>query len=244
VSIATCQDAAHHESAHATALAVRTGILTETLYVASKPDGTHAAGINDASRIPATEMKSVDLIIYNLAGYAAECLFNPNADRDGALRDDIVVEKILRMSYGTEAWAGLLDLIEDEIAELLRTNWKCIQELAAALLAVRPRIVNILGEEYRIYKLSAPKIEGVLNANGVFTSKRFGTDYTDAIFEKQLERQVTNIRLDERSQILANEFRHWRRFSEMKVQTLAALNHQAWLDHFGIVDPAVGPTPR
>jgi hypothetical protein len=64
----TRQDAAHHESGHAAAVAVRTGILTEHLFVSCKPDGTNAAGMNDAPRIPITEMSSRDLIIWSISG--------------------------------------------------------------------------------------------------------------------------------------------------------------------------------
>jgi hypothetical protein len=232
MSIATRQDAAHHESGHAAALAVRTGILTEHLFVGCKPDGTNAAGINDAPRIPITEMSGWDLIIYNFAGHAAEHLLNPTANRDGALRDDIIAEKVLR-TFHSDFWADTLDLAEQATTELVQTYWKCIQELAAAILAVPPRTVTILGEDYHVHKLCSSKIAEILSDNGIQTPKQFGSDYTTAIFEKQLERQVTNIRLAERSPIVATEFRTWRRFSEMKVPTFEVPNHQVWLDHFG-----------
>jgi hypothetical protein len=233
MSIATRQDAAHHESGHAAALAVRTGILTEHLFVGCKLDGTNAAGINDAPRIPITEMSSWDLIIYNFAGHAAEHLFNPNANRNGALRDDIIAEKVLRRTCHPDFLADMLDLAEQLTTELVQTHWKCIQELAAAILAVPPRTVTILGEDYHVHKLCASKIAEILSDNRIQTPKQFGSDYTNAIFEKHLERQVTNTRLAERSPIVATEFRNWRRFSEMKVPTLEVPNHQMWLDYFG-----------
>jgi len=232
MSIATRQDAAHHESGHATALAVRAGILTEHLFVGCKPDGTNATGINDAPRIPITEMSGGDLIIYNFAGHAAEHLFNPNANRNGALRDDIIAEKVLR-TFHPDFWADMLDLAEQLTTELVQTHWKCIQELAAAILAVPPRTVTILGEDYHVHKLRASKIAEILSDNGIQTPKQFGSDYTNTTFEKHLERQVTNTRLAERSPIVATEFRNWRRFSEMKVPTFEVPNHQIWLDCFG-----------
>ena len=231
--MSTRQDAAHHESGHAVALAVRTGILTEHLFVGCKPDGTDAAGLNDASRIPITEMSSGDWIIYNFAGHAAEHRFNPNANRDGALRDDIITEKVLRLTFCPDLWADLLGLAEQETTELVQTNWKCIQELAVAIIAVPTRTVTILGENYHVHKLCASKIAEILRNNGIQTSKQFGSDYTDAMFEKLLVRHLTNTRLAERSPIVAAEFRNWRRFSEMKIMTLEAQNHQPWLDFFG-----------
>ena len=233
ISIATHQDAAYHESGHATALAVRTGILTEHLFVGCKPDGTNAAGISDAPYIPRTEITDWDLIIYNLAGHAAERLFNPNANRDGALSDDIVAEKVLRGRFPTDSWADTLNLVELQTTEILQTHWKCIQELATAILAVPSRTVTILGEDYRVHKLCSSKIAEILTDNAIQTSKQFGSDHADERFEKLLKRHLTNTRLAEGSLTLATEFRKWRRFSEMKVSTLAASNHQAWLDNFG-----------
>jgi hypothetical protein len=233
MSIAVGQDAALHESGHATALAVRTGIITEHLIVGCKPDGTNAAGITDAPRIPITEMSSEDLIIYNFAGHAAEHLFNPNANRNSALRDDIIADKVLRLTFHPDLWAGILDLAEQKTAELVQTHWKCIQELAAAILAVPPRMVSILGEDYYVHRLCSLKIGEILRDNGIQTSKQFGSDYADAIFDKFLERHVTNIRLNERSPIVATEFRNWRRFSETKVPISKVPNHEIWLDHFG-----------
>ncbi|HEY4838826.1 MAG TPA: hypothetical protein VIH72_09470 [Candidatus Acidoferrales bacterium] len=175
----------------------------------------------------------MDLIIYNLAGHAAEHLLNPDANRDGALRDDIIAEKALRFDLDSNFWAYMLDLVEQETTELVQTHRKCIQELAAAILAVPPRTVTILGEDYQVHKLCASKIAEILSENGIGASNQFGSNYTDAKFEKLLERHVTNTRLAKRSPIIAAEFRNWRRFSEMKAPTLEAQNHQEWLDFFG-----------
>lgn len=234
MSIATRQDAAHHECGHAVALAVRTGILTEHLFVGCKPNGTNAAGVNDAPRIPISEISVEDLIVYNFAGHAAERLFNPNANRNGALRDDIVAEKVLRFNCHPDLWADKLDSAEQVTSELVQTHWKCIQELAAAILTVPPRTVAILGEDYHVHKLSASNIAEVLRDNGIQISKQFGSDYRNATIEKLLERHVTNTRLAERSPIVATEFRNWRRFSEMKVPFFEVPNHKIWLDYFGI----------
>src|ERR1700676_1953813 len=227
MSATTRQDAAHHESGHANALAVRTGILTDNLFVGCKPDGLYPAGNNDAPRIPITEMSAADWIIYNFAGHAAERLFNPIAHRNTALRDDITAEKVLRVSFRPELWVEVLDTAEQLTNELVQTHRKCIQELAGAILAVPPRTVTILGEEYHVHRLSAPEIAEVLRNNGIQTSKQFGSNDPDIMFERLLERYVVAIRLAERSSVLATEFRNWRRFSEMKFlhPTTPALNH-------------------
>lgn len=235
----TCQDAAHHESGHATALAVRTGILTDNLFVGCRTDGTRPAGINDAPRIPITEMSAADWIIYNFAGHAAQRQFDPNADRNTALRDDITAEKVLRATFHHEWWAEILDLAEQATVELVQTHRKCIQELADTILAVPPRLVVSLGEEYRLHRLIAPQIAEVLRNYAIRTTKEFGSNDPDAMFEKLLERSVAAVRLSDRSSVLATEFRNWRRFSEMKFPhpTVPPLNHQMWLDHFDTAKP-------
>ena len=234
MSAITCQDAARHESGHATALAIRTEILTDNLFVGCRPDGTYPAGINDASRIPITEMSAADWIIYNLAGHAAERLFNPNADRNRALRDDINAEKFLRTTFHPNLWDDLLDMAEQLTDQLVQTHRKCIQELTDALLAVPPRVVTILGEEFHVHRLEAPQIAEVLRTNGIQTSRQFGSVDPDAMFERLLERYVEAVRISERSPLLATEFRNSRRFSEMKFPhpTTPPLNHQMWLDYF------------
>jgi hypothetical protein len=232
MSTTTRHDAAYHESGHTAALAIRAGILTNNVFVVCKPDGANAAGMNDAPRIPIAEMSTLDLLIYNFAGHTAERLFNPNANRNGALRDDIVAEKALG-DFQPDFSADTLDLVEQETAKLVQTHWKCIQELAAAILAVPPRTVNILGEDYHVHKLCASQVDEILRGNGIQTSKQFGSDCEDARIEKLLERHVTNTRFAERSPILESEFRNWRRFAEMKVGNLEAQNHQIWLDYFG-----------
>jgi hypothetical protein len=243
MSATTCQDAAHHESGHATILAVRTQILTDNLSVGCRPDGVHPAGLSDAPRIPLTEMSAVNWIIYNFAGHAAERLFNPTADRNTALRDDMTAEKVLRTTFHHEWWTEVLDEIEQATLELVQTHQKCIQELAGAILAVPPRTVTVLGEEYHIRRLSAPQVAEVLRNNGIQTSKQFGSDAPDAMVEKVLERNVTVIRLFERSPFLATEFRNWRRFSEMKLlyPTNLPLDHQIWLDYFATTKAEIVP---
>jgi hypothetical protein len=245
MSATTSQDAARHESGHATALAVRTGILTDNLFVGCKPDGSYPAGITDASRIPITEMSAANWIIYNFAGHAAERLFNPNANRNSALQDDITAEKFLRLTVHPDFWIAALDNLEYLTAGLVDTHQNCIQELANAILAVPPRVVNILGEEYHVHKLSAPQIAEVLRNNGIETSKQFGSDDPDAMFERLLKRYVMAIRLANRSSVLATEFRNWRRFSEMKFPhpTTPPLNHQIWLDHFDNPKTKIETTP-
>ena len=57
-------------------------------------------------------MSAADWMVYNLAGHAAERLFNPNANRHTALRDDITAEKVLRVSFPRDLWAEFLDLAE------------------------------------------------------------------------------------------------------------------------------------
>jgi hypothetical protein len=234
MSATTRQDGAHHESGHATALAVRAEILTDNLFVGCKPDGTYPAGINDAYRIPITEMSAADWIIYNFAGHAAERLFNPNADRNRALRDDINAEKFLRTTFHPNLWADMLDMAEHLTDELVQTHRKCIQELADAVLAVPPRSVVILGEEFHVHRLEAPQIAEVLRNNGIQTPRQFGSVNPDAMFDRLLERYVDAVRISERSPLLATEFRNSRRFSEMKFlyPTTPPLNHQMWLDYF------------
>jgi len=241
----TLQDAARHESGHATALAIRTEILTDNLFVTCKPDGSHPAGINDAPRIPITEMSAADWMIYNLAGHSAECLFNPNANRNTALRDDITAERVLRVSFPPELWADVLGMAEQLTYELVETHRECIQELADAILAVSARAVVILGEEFHVRRLSAPQIAEVLRNNRIKTSKQFGSIDPDTMFEKLLERYVIAVRLAEKSSVLATEFRKWRRFSEMKFlhPTTPHLNHQMWLDYFDTAKTKVEIAP-
>ena len=68
------------------------------------------------------EMSSGDLIIYNFAGHAAEHLFDPNANRNGALRDDIIAEKVLRLTLHPDFWVDVVDLAEQETTELVQTH--------------------------------------------------------------------------------------------------------------------------
>ena len=179
-------------------------------------------------------MNAGDWIIYNFAGHAAERLFNPNADRNAALRDDITAEKVLRFSFRFDLWADILDIAEQLTAELVQTHWKCIQELATAVLAVPPRVATVLDEGYHVHRLSAPQIAQVLNNNGIQTPKQFGSVDPDAMFDRLLDRDVAATRLALRSPLMTTEFRNLRRFSEMKFlhPTAPALNHQTWLDHF------------
>ena len=234
MSATTRQDAAHHEGGHATALAVRTESLTDNLFVGCKPDGTYPAGINDAYRIPITEMSASNWIIYNFAGHAAERLFNPHADRNRALRDDINAEKVLRTTFHHEFWAEVLDITEQLTDELVQAHRKCIQELADAVLAVPPRVVVLLGEEFHVRRLSAPQIAEVLRNNAIQTSRQFESVDPDAMFDRLLERYVEAVRVSERSPLLATEFRNWRHFSEMKFlyPTSPPLNYRMWLDYF------------
>jgi hypothetical protein len=233
------EDAACHESGHAVALAVRAQILTDNIYVGCKPDGTYAAGINDASRIPIYEMTADNWMVYNFAGHAAERLFNPSANRHTALQDDINAEKCLRTAYHHEDWEGVLDSTEQMTNAIVDFYRTCILELADAVLAVPPRAALILGEDYQIYRLSAPQVAQVLSKHGIRTTKHFETPDPDAMFEKLLTRYVTAIRNAQRSSVLADEFRNWRRFSEMKYlhPTTPALNHQMWLEYFGAINP-------
>ena len=102
----------------------------------------------------------------------------------------------------------MLDTTELLTYELVQTHRKCIQELADAVLAVPLRAVVVLGEDYHIYRLSAPQIAQVLRNHGIQTSKQFGSADPDAMFEKLLTRYVMAIRLAERSSVLATEFRN------------------------------------
>jgi hypothetical protein len=244
MSATNSQDAARHESGHATALAVRTGILTDNLFVGCRPDGSYAAGINDASRIPLDGMTAANWIIYNFAGHAAERLFNPNTNRNAALGDDITAEKVLRVSFRSDFWVDALDLAQQITDQLVQTHRKCIQELADAILAIPPRTATVLGDQYHIHRLEAPQIAEILRNNGIQTSRQFGSPDADAMFDKVLERYVAAIRFSERSPILATEFRNWRRFSEMNFlsPTTPRLNHQMWLDTFGKANAEIEPT--
>lgn len=240
MSATTCQAAAHHEGGHATALAVRTKILTNNIYVGCKSDGTSLAGINDARRIPVTEIGVADWMIYNLAGHVAERIFDPNANRHTALRDDITAEKLLRFSFHRELWAEILDMAEQLTEGLVHAHWTCIQQLADAILTEPSRAVVFQGEECHVHRLSSPKIAEVLHDNGIQASKLFGSEDPDAMFEKLLERSVASSRLAEES-VLATEFRNWRRFSEMKFPhpTAPVLDHKMWLDYFGTSSPSI-----
>lgn len=244
MSFTNSQDAARHESGHATALAARTGILTDNLFVGCRPDGSYAAGVNDASRIPLGGMTAANWIIYNFAGHAAERLFSPNANRNAALEDDITAEKVLRVSFRSNFWVDALDMAEQITDELVQTHRKCIRELADAILVVPPRLVTILCDPYHIHRLETPRIAEILLDNGIQTSQQFGSPDADAMFDKVAERYVAAIRFSERSPILATEFRNWRRFSEMKFlsPTTPRLSHQMWLDTFGKATAEIEPT--
>lgn len=234
MNVATAQQAARHEAAHAVALAVRMGILTESIYVGCRPDRTCAAGINGNSRIPFDPARSADWIIYYLAGHAAEELFDPaGANREGALRDDIVAEKIFRSAYQPHDWEEALTLIEAETASLV-IDWRaCIEELAAAVLAQPLRTAAVLGEERHIYKLGADKIEEILTKHGLQTPRRFGCNYTDEQFTRLLERYALSLRVAEASPILFAEYYNHRRFAESKrIHTLESLDHQMWVNHY------------
>jgi len=235
MDVATARQAARHECGHAVALAARTGILTESIYVGCKPDGTCAAGINGNSKIPLQAGTAADWIIYNLAGHAADKAFDPaGASREGALRDDIVADKILRATWEPETWILVIGMIEVETAELAQSRRTCIDEMATALLAETPREFAVLGAKRHVYKLGADKIKDILTKHGLPTPLRFECSYTDEQFERLLERHASNVRIAEASPILAAEFYNHRRFAEAKwLATLDSLDHQAWVDNYG-----------
>lgn len=242
MNIATAPQAARHECGHAVALAARTGILTESIYVGCKPGGACAAGINGNSKIPFQSGTPADWIIYNLAGYAAEKAFDrANANREGALRDDIVAEKILRANWGPEAWILVLGMIEVETATLVQNHWACIDEMATTLLDATPREVTVLGAKRHVYKLGADKIKKILAKHGLRPPHRFECGYTDVQFESLLERHALNVGVAEVSPTLAAEFYNHRRFAEARrLDTLDSLDHQAWIDNYGgakVVNP-------
>ena|ERR1700722_1305931 len=143
-------------------------------------------------------------------------------------------EKFLRTTLHHEFWAEILEGLEQLTDELVQTHRECIQELADAVLAVPPRVVTILGEQFHVHRLSAPQIAEVLRNNGIQTSRQFGSVDPDAMFDRLLERYVEAVRISERSPLLATEFRNSRRFSEMKFlyPTTPPLNHQMWLEYF------------
>jgi len=223
-----------HECAHAVALAARTGTLTESIFIGCKPDGTCAAGINGNSNIPFQAGGSADWIVYNLVGHAAEKFFDlAGANRQGALRDDIVAEKIFRASWQPHEWDVVLTIIDADIKNLVVNYRACIEELAAAVLAQSPSAVVVLGEERLVYKLGADKIEEILTKHGLETPRRFGCGYTDDQFTRQLERHTLNAQIAEASDILAAESYNHRRFAEGKrLDTLEFLDHQAWVNHY------------
>jgi len=235
MNIANAQQAARHESAHAVALAVRTRTLTESIYVGCKPDFTRAAGINGNSKIPFQVGSAADWIIYNLAGHAADTLFDAaGANRGGALRDDIVAEKILRSTWQPHEWDVVLTDIDAQTASLVLNHRACIEELATAILAEPPRTAVVLGEERHIYKLGADKIEEILTKHRLQTPRRFGRDYTDDQFTGLLERHALSIRVGETSPILAAEYYNHRRFAEAKRRdTLELLDHRMWVNYYG-----------
>lgn len=235
MNIATAQQAARHECGHAVALAARTGILTESIYVGCKPGGACAAGINANSKIPVQEGTSADWIIYNLAGHAADTMFSPtDANRGGALRDDIVAEKILRATWQPEQWSLVLGMIEVETANLVQRHRACIDEMATALLAEKPREVAVLGANQHVYKLGADKIEKILTKHRLQTLRRFEYGYTDEQFDRLLERHALNVRIAEASPTLAAEFYNHRRFAEAKyLATLNSFDHQEWVHNYG-----------
>jgi len=234
MNVATAQQAARHECGHAVALAARTRTLTESIYVGCKPDGTCAAGINGNGKIPFQSGTLADWIIYNLAGYAAEKAFDPaGANREGALRDDIVVEKILRANCEPETWILVVEMIEAETAKLVQSHRACIDEMATALLAKTPREVAVLSANRHVFKLGADEIKEILTKHGLQTSHRFECGYTDEQFERLLQRHALNVRIGEASPTLAAEFYNHRRFAEGKrVATLDFLDHQAWVDNY------------
>jgi hypothetical protein len=235
MNVATAQQAARHECGHAVALAARTGILTESIYVGCEPGGACAAGINGNSKIPFQAGAPADWIIYNLAGYAADKAFDPaSANRGGALRDDIVAEKILRATWEPETWILVAGMIEVETAKLVQSHRACIDEMATALLAKTPQEVAVLGAKRHVYKLGADKIKEILTKHGLQTPRRFECAYTDEQFERLLERHALNVRIAEASPTLAAEFYNHRRFAEAKrFATLDSLDHQAWVDNYG-----------
>ena len=235
MNVATAHQAARHECGHAAALAARTGILTESIYVGCKPDGTCAAGINGNGKIPFQSGTLADWIIYNLAGYAAEKEFDPTeANREGALGDDIVVEKILRASCPPETWILVVEMIEAETAMLVQNHRACIDEMATALLVKTPREVAVLGANRHVYKLGADEIREILMKHGLQTPHRFECGYSDEQFERLLQRHDLNVQIGEASPILAAEFYNHRRFAEAKrLATLDSLDHQAWVDNYG-----------
>jgi hypothetical protein len=234
MNVATVHQAARHECGHAAALAARTGILTESIYVGCKLDGTCAAGINGNGKIPIQSGTLADWIIYNLAGYATEMEFDPTeAIREGALRDDIVVEKILRANCAPETWILAVEMIEAETAMLVQNHRACINEMATALLLQTPRAVAVFGTNRHVYKLGADEIREILTKHGLQTPHRFECDYTDEQFERLLQRHALNVRIGEASPILAAEFYNHRRFAEGKrLATLDFLNHQDWVDNY------------
>jgi hypothetical protein len=235
MNFATAQQAARHECGHAVALAARTHILTESIYVGCKPGGACAAGINGNSKIPFQAGTPADWIIYNLAGYAADKAFDPaGANREGALRDDIVAEKILRATWEPETWILAVGMIEMETAKLVQSHRACIDEMATALLAKTPREVAVLGAKRHVYKLGADKIKEILTKHGLQTPRRFECDYSDEQFERLLERHALSVGIAEASPTLAAEFYDHRRFAEAKrLATLDSLDHQAWVDNYG-----------
>lgn len=235
MKVATAQQAARHECGHAVALAARTQIITASIYIGCKPGGTCAAGINGNGKIPFQSGTPADWIIYNLAGYVAEKAFDPaGANRDGALRDDIVAEKILRATCEPETWILVVEMLEVETAKLVQSHRACIDEMATTLLDETPRGVTVLGAKRHVYKLGADKISEILTKHGLQTPHRFECGYTDEQFERLLERHALSVRIAEASPTLAAEFYNHRRFAEAKrLATLDSLDHQAWVDNYG-----------
>ena len=229
------QHAALHECAHAVALAVRTGILTESIYVGCMPDGSCAAGINANSKIPLQAGSLADWIVYNLAGHAADQKFDPEAaNRDGAIRDDIVAEKMFRGGLPAVWNAELVSRIKQETAQLVQDYWACIEEMATALLGETPQDVSVLGTNRHVYRLDAIKIEKVLTAHGIPTLRRFPGGYADEQFTKLLERHTLNMQIIQVSHLLATESYNYRRFAEAKrLNTLEFLDYQTWINHYG-----------
>lgn len=234
MKVATAKQAAIHECAHAVALAVCTSILTESIYMGCKPDGTCAAGVNGVS-VPSSAGSAEDWMIFYLSGSAAEKLFDPDgANREGSLRDDIVAERILRVSFRPQ-WNGeLMTVIEEKIANLMLGYWARIEELAAALLAESPRTVAVFAEQRHVYKLGAIKIWQIMSRHALQPQWRSGANYTDAHFTKLLERHAVSVRIVEASPILAAEYYHHRRFAEAKrFDPHEILDHNMWVNHYG-----------
>ena len=231
ISLHNSQQAAHHESEHAIALAVRTGLLPGSIYVGCNSDGSCASGIVGNPSFPANVGTCEDWIIHYLAGYASERRLDAkSANRNRAVTDDIVVEQFLRACYPN--WtAQLYERFENDTVRLIENYWVCIHKMAMAVLAETPVETVLYGSPRHIYRLDTSRIEQILTSCTITTCRRFPSSFNDADFIAFLNRQHSYLQVVGSTPILEKEFYNIRRFTETKRHnTLEIIDYKWWLD--------------